>query len=121
MFEAKSYICIHTKGNTMSEKIKQLEALYSETPDDPFVIYALAKECEQAGFLDRSKSLYVKLLREHVNYVGTYYHYGKLLEKMDHPSDAKKVYLSGLEIAKKLGDDLAYRELFAAKTELESE
>lgn len=105
----------------MSEKIKQLEALYSETPEDPFIIYALAKECEQSGSLERSKSLYEKLLREHVNYVGTYYHYGKLLEKMGHTSDAKKAYLTGLDIAKKLGDDLAYRELFAAKTELECE
>jgi tetratricopeptide (TPR) repeat protein len=105
----------------MSGKIEQLESLYRETPEDPFVVYALAKEYEQTGQSDKSVALYQKLLAEHPDYVGTYYHFGKLLEGLRQQDRALPIYKKGLAIAKKVGDDLAYRELTSALMDLENQ
>jgi len=57
---------------------------------------------------------HLRLVEDHPNYTGTYYHLGGLYEKINQTEKAKNIYRKGLEVAKKLNDDHAYRELFSA-------
>lgn len=103
----------------MSKRLNQLQAILEESPKDPFIIYALAKEYEKLNRFDESVKLFQELLEEHPDYVGTYYHYGGVLERLERFTEAAQVYTRGLEVAQKLNDQLAYRELFGALSKFE--
>ena len=90
-----------------------LEFLKSD-PQDPFVIYALATEYNSLKDSEKAFYYYNILLNDHPDYVGTYYHLGKLYEKTDDLSKAVMVYQKGMEVARKKRDNHALSELQAA-------
>jgi hypothetical protein len=98
-------------------RLQQLEEFYREDPGDPFNVYALATEY-LASEPQRSLELFNVLLRDHPDYVPTYYHTGKLLEQFDDPASAQEVYERGITVARAANDQKAARELKAALDEL---
>lgn len=92
---------------------KLLEFLESD-PNDPFVLYALATEYNTANQTDKAFEYYLKLVSDHPEYVGTYYHLGKLYEKCDRKDEAIRIYQLGMINARKKGDMHAFSELQAA-------
>lgn len=103
------------------QRLQQLQDLLEDSPNDPFLLYAIAKEFES---LERTKEAlqgYKQLTELHPNYVGTYYHYAKLLEKEEEFTAALDVYQAGMAIARQQGDLHALGELSNAKTNLELE
>lgn len=96
--------------NTPSTRLQQLLAFYAEDPTDAFTIYALATEY-RAQEPERAWEYYQKLLAEHPDYVGTYYHAGKLLEQFNKKDEAENVYRTGLTVARKAGQQHAASEL----------
>jgi tetratricopeptide (TPR) repeat protein len=54
------------------------------------------------------------LVQTHPDYVGTYYHLGKLYEKLNNPELAINTYRSGMEIARKSRNFHALGELQGA-------
>ena len=54
------------------------------------------------------------MLTDHPDYVGTYYHAGKLLEQFDKKNEAEKVYRDGLRVARAAGQQHAASELLQA-------
>ncbi|MCB0706978.1 MAG: hypothetical protein KDC34_16800 [Saprospiraceae bacterium] len=99
----------------MSSRLEKLQAFLQENPTDAFLIFALAKEFEKTGDQSRAAAQYEKLVREIPDYVGTYYHFGKLLESMGQAEQAIQMYQAGMEIAKTQGDQHAFSELAGAK------
>lgn len=99
--------------NPAPTRLAQLLAFYEEDPNDPFTIYALATEYRAAEPL-RAWEYYQKLLAEHPDYVGTYYHAGKLLEGFGRKDEAEQVYRTGLVVSKKAGQQHAASELLQA-------
>ena len=95
---------------TPPTRLQQLLAFYANDPADAFTIYALATEY-RAQEPERAWDFYQKLLAEHPDYVGTYYHAGKLLEQFNKKSEAEQVYRTGLVVAKKAGQQHAASEL----------
>ena len=91
-------------------RLQQLLAFYQDDPTDPFTIYALATEYRATEPL-RAWEYYQKLLAEHPDYVGTYYHAGKLLESFGKKDEAADVYRTGLVVSKKAGQQHAASEL----------
>jgi tetratricopeptide (TPR) repeat protein len=91
-------------------RLQQLLAFYADDPNDPFTIYALATEYRAAEPL-RAWEFYQKLLAEHPDYVGTYYHAGKLLEEFGKKDEAADVYRTGLTVSKRAGQQHAASEL----------
>ena len=89
---------------------KLLDFLKNE-PDVPFLKYALATEYLSQNDVQKSLFYFEDLLNKHPDYVGTYYHAGKLYERLDRKSEAILVYQKGMEIARKAGDTHAYSEL----------
>ena len=51
------------------------------------------------------------LILNHPDYIGTYYHLGKLYEIINRQSEASLVYKKGMDIARKNGDMHAFSEL----------
>ena len=92
---------------------KLLEFLESE-PNDPFVLYALATEYNTQKDTEKALSYYLKLVDEHPDYVGTYYHLGKLYERIQEAEKAIAIYKQGMTASRKKGDNHAYSELQGA-------
>ena len=91
-------------------RLQQLLAFYEDDPHDPFTIYALATEYRASEPL-RAWDYYQKLLAEHPDYVGTYYHAGKLLEGFGRKDEAEQVYRKGLVVSRQAGQLHAASEL----------
>ncbi|MES3019013.1 MAG: tetratricopeptide repeat protein [Bacteroidota bacterium] len=89
---------------------KLLNFLESE-PNDPFLKYALATEYLSVKDFDKSLEFYENLLTNHPEYVGTYYHAGKLYEQLDRKADAIATYQKGMEVSRSAKNMHAFSEL----------
>lgn len=100
------------------DRISRLKEFLEATPNDSFVQHALALEYVKAGDDNQARKLFENVLNADENYIGSYYHLGKLLERNDLRKDAVKWYEKGLMKAKEAGDKHAYNELLAAYEDL---
>lgn len=100
-------------------RIDRLLQFLDEDPDDPFVRFALASEYLKAGDLDTALTWFEDLARDKPDYVGTYYHLGKLYLRFGREEDAITTFDQGIRVATRLGDFHAVSELRSAKTEVE--
>ena len=89
---------------------KLIEFLKNE-PEDPFLKYALATEYLQLNDSDTALKYYEDLVKNHREYVGTYYHLGKLYEALNRKEDAIKTYQEGIQVARTAHDNHALSEL----------
>jgi len=93
---------------------------YMETADkDSFLQHALALEYIKIGEDEKARALFNELLLREPTYVGSYYHLGKLLERVGDFEKAIRIYKRGMEEAKKAGDNHAHNELQGALEEIE--
>jgi len=91
-----------------------LRNLLADQPTDPFLNHALALEEIKVGKDESARELFEQLLERNPNYVGSYYHLGKLHERLGDEPKAIAVYEKGMEVAKKLSDNHALSELRGA-------
>jgi tetratricopeptide (TPR) repeat protein len=98
-------------------RLEQLLGFLEADPDDPFTLYAIADEYRRAGDLDRSRSYFERLVEEHPDYVGTYYHLAALYLETGHKERALATYRSGISVAENQRDTQARSELQAALLE----
>ncbi|MEM9991348.1 MAG: tetratricopeptide repeat protein [Bacteroidota bacterium] len=101
-----------------STRLQQLFGFLETMPDDAFVLFAIAKEYEGLGQRDKALIYYLKIKDTHPNYVGLYYHLGKLYEVLQDFPTAFQTYKTGITVAKEAGDQHAMQELAGAKLEL---
>jgi len=99
-------------------KITQILSFLESTPKDNFLRHALALEYIKIGEDLKARILFEEILLDSPDYVGTYYHLAKLLEKMEKTESAIQWYEKGMEAAKKANDMHAYGELQSAYEEL---
>jgi Tfp pilus assembly protein PilF len=102
----------------MMERIEKLREFLAASPGDSFVRHALALEYVKAGDDATARTLFEELLAGDENYVGSYYHLAKLLERLDEKDNAIRYYELGMIKAKEAGDQHAYNELRSALEEL---
>jgi tetratricopeptide (TPR) repeat protein len=102
-------------------RLLQLQQFLATSPDDAFILFALAKEYEKQNDLDQALSYYQTLRAKQADYVGTYYHLGKLQEKQNDFDAAVATYTEGMAVAKKAGDQHALSELAGARLNLVDE
>ena len=98
------------------DRLKRLLEFYSEDPDDPFNIYALANEYKNS---DPQKALdyFEILLKNHPNYIATYYHLAHLYLDIGAEEKAKDVFERGIDVAAAKNENFALRELKSAYDE----
>ncbi|TXF91505.1 tetratricopeptide repeat protein [Neolewinella aurantiaca] len=104
----------------MSRKA-QIQAMLADSPTDAFLRFALAKEHEKEGDDAGAKKIYEGIIADQPEYVGTYYHLGKTLERLEEQTEAWKVYSEGISVTKRLGERHAMSELAGARMELGDE
>jgi len=102
-------------------RLQQLLKFLESDPGDSFLTFALAKEYELLDESEKALQHYLKLIGNDPEYVGTYYHLGKLYERQEAFDKAFFIYKKGMEIARKIGDQHALNELAAAKLNLGEE
>ena len=100
------------------QRIERLEQMLKENSADPFLLHALALEKVKIGDDVAAKDLFRKVVTGTPDYVGTYYHLAKLLERNGETDAALQVYEQGMEVARKLKDNHAWSELRSAYEEL---
>lgn len=98
----------------MSNRLQQLIEFLKENPADPFLVYALATEHLKQGHTEEALQHYEQLVREHPDYVGTYYHLGKLYESLGQQAEAVTTYENGMQAARNKRDMHALSELQGA-------
>ncbi len=100
------------------ERLDQLLVFLEENPKDSFIQYALALEYLKKLEYDKALQYFEGLVEKDPNYVGTYFHLGKLYKKLNRMDEAKKTYDEGLIVAKRLNDQHSAAELQNARTNL---
>ncbi len=99
-------------------RLQLLKDMLAEEPNEPFLLFAIAKEFEGENDLTQAQTYYEKLRQTSPNYVGTYYHLGKLYEKLERIEQAIETYKTGMQVAKAERDNHALAELAGAKLNL---
>lgn len=102
----------------MSERIQKLKNFLQQSPDDCFLNHALALEHVKLGEDADAKVLFEKNLSYDPAYIATYYHYGKLLERVGEQDKAIATYEQGMAASKSVGDMHTYNELQGAYEDL---
>lgn len=100
------------------DRIARLKEFLQTNPGDSFVQHALALEYVKAGDDAEARKLFENILLKDENYIGSYYHLGKLLERNDEKESALRWYELGMLKAKENGDIHAYNELQVAYEDL---
>jgi Tfp pilus assembly protein PilF len=102
----------------MSERIQKLKNFLQQSPNDCFLNHALALEHIKVGEDTEARALFEKNLENDPSYLATYYHYGKLLERVGEQEKAIAIYEQGMTTSKSAGDMHTYNELQGAHEDL---
>lgn len=100
------------------ERIDKLKEYLQSQPNDSFLQHALALEYIKLGNEQAAKTLFENVLQHEPGYIGSYYHLGKLLERIGENDKAITTYEIGMSYAKTAKDMHAYNELQAAWEDL---
>ncbi|RZJ82622.1 MAG: tetratricopeptide repeat protein [Chryseobacterium sp.] len=95
-------------------RISKLLKFLEDDKNDPFILYALATEYNNLGDHSKALAYYLVLTNEHRDYVGTYYHLGKLQEVLGNQDAALKAYKDGMTVAREKREQHAFSELQSA-------
>ncbi len=100
-------------------RIEKLLEFMKTADKDSFLQHALALEYIKIDNDEAARKLFNEILLREPSYIGSYYHLGKLLERVADFDKAIRVYKRGMEEAKKAGDQHSYNELQGALEDLE--
>jgi tetratricopeptide (TPR) repeat protein len=96
------------------DRLKQLQEFLLSDPEDPFLWYALAMEFHNGSAYSEASKHYLYLIEHFPDYIGAYYHFGRLYVETNDLNNALDIYKKGISIAKKSKDTHALRELMEA-------
>lgn len=98
----------------MGNRLKELQQFLKESPNDPFLKYAITMEYKKTGDNENALAGFQDLRTNHSDYIGTYYHFAKFLEEQGRREEALEIYKVGMEVAQRLRNRHAYGELLSA-------
>ena len=84
-------------------------------PEQPFLLFALAKEYDAVDEVDLAIEYFEKLLEIDSEYIGGYYHLAELLNRQGEVRRAQSYVDVGIEVARGLGDEKNLAELCQLK------
>lgn len=102
----------------MASRLEQLLSYAEEDPNDPFNLYAVALEYIKLGS-EKADEFFQVLIRDHQDYIPTYYTYGKWLHDNGKLEDARRIFVDGKKLAQSSNDLKAVRELTNAINEID--
>jgi tetratricopeptide (TPR) repeat protein len=99
-------------------RIEKILEFLKQQPKDNFLRHALALEYIKIGEEVKARDLFLEIVQNSPDYIGSYYHLAKVLEKLQDQPAAIEWYEKGMAAAKLAKDDHSYRELQAAYEDL---
>ena len=102
----------------MSDRIEKLKAFLKDAPSDCFLNHAMALEYVKVHDEENAQKYFLMNLEHDPGYIATYYHLGKLYERVGETTTAISTYEQGMERAKAAKDMHSYNELQAAYEDL---
>ena len=88
-------------------------------PNNSFLLFAIAKELENEENWQEARNTYENLFLNDDSYVALYYHYGKLLERLQEKEAASEMYKLGITKCLESNDLHSKSELQSALMNLE--
>ena len=98
----------------MSDRTAQLQQMLERTPNDPFLVYALAMEHKKVGDAPAALAGFEKTIEIDPGYCYAYYQLGLTHESLGDTATARVSYERGIAAAVKKGDAHAQGEIQAA-------
>ncbi len=95
----------------MKTRREKIEAMLVDEPDDPFLRYALALELEKAGDHERSLELLRGLMTGTPPHIPSFLMAGQHLAGRDLIQEAREVLRTGIEEARRQGEQHAAGEM----------
>ena len=95
----------------MSPRLKQLFDFLQVAPTDSFTLYSIAFEYLTMEDFEQAIEYFNKIINLDPEYIGTYYHLGKTLERVGKLEEAIEVYKTGIPLAFKMKERNSHREL----------
>jgi Flp pilus assembly protein TadD len=92
-------------------RLDQLQQMLQDSPDDTFLLYALAMEQRSAGDDEAALTGLDRVLAVDSDYVAAYFQKGQILAGLDRLEQARQVLQQGITIARGVGDDHAAAEM----------
>lgn len=96
------------------DRIKKLAHLVRRNPADSFPKFALALELLKNNKVQKALALFESVYNQDPEYLGVYYHLGKLYESIDRNRDAEKCFREGITVAKNQNEHKTLSELTEA-------
>jgi len=110
----------HNKMSLPNERLEKLSQFLNDNPKDSFVRFAMALEYIKLND-DATALTYFNLIKQdEPNYVGLYYHFGKLLERQEKYFEARDMYNIGQKVCAQANDQHALSEIKGALDLLEN-
>jgi tetratricopeptide (TPR) repeat protein len=97
---------------------QMLEEFAAAHPSDAFSLYGLAIECANQGDQAAATENFQKLLAAHPNYVTGYFQFGQFLARQSRIEEARQTLNTGIEVARRTGDQHAAEEMQSALAQL---
>lgn len=108
----------------MSDSNKNIRILATNVQRDPkdlFSKFALALELLKRNDVDKARLLFESVLKQDSDYLGVYYHLGKLYQSLEKFDQAMQMFEDGVVVATKKGDQHSKSELMEAIEQLRYE
>ena len=102
-----------------SERFDKLLALLAAEPDDGFVLYGLAQECQKLGRFADAVAYYDRTMQADPKQCYAFFHKAKALEALGRRGDAMATLRQGLAQARAVGDFKAANEIECYLDEVE--
>lgn len=97
-----------------TDRLQQLIELLENSPDDAFLLYAVALEFQSKGNTEEAIKRYEDLLLKQWDYLAVYYQLGGLYTLLGDTSKAEETYTKGIEIATQQKNTKTLAELRSA-------
>ena len=97
-----------------NERMQKLQEMLQRTPDDPFLLYAIALEHKKGSDFAEALAYLGQVLQKDPAYAVAYHQAGLVHEMAGDLESARKAYREGMEVAARKGDLHAKEEMHAA-------
>lgn len=95
----------------MTTRRTKIEAMLADDPQDQFLRYSLAMECDKEQDHERSLSEFAQLQRDSTPYVPAFFMAAQQLARLSRVSEARTALREGIEQARRQGNGHAAAEM----------
>lgn len=97
-----------------SNRLEILKSMVEQNPTDSFARYGLAIEYRNSGDLVSAMAEFRALMAHNPDYSPAYFHGGQTLERLGKLEEAREIYLQGVAVTTRTGDQHAKSEMQGA-------